>query len=90
MVFGATVQGVINKLNYEFLVVIAVGSIVGITAGYYLNGALMSSIWEYSTELTAITFSIPVIINFTVSVITISRKVHYAATRNPVDSLRYE
>ena len=50
----------------------------------------MYYIWEYSTDLTAITFIIPVISIITISVITVSAKVYYAATRNPVHSLRYE
>jgi len=89
-VFGTTVSGVIKKLNYEFLVVLTIGSSVGTMAAYYLNGALMDSIWEYFTDLTALTFIMPVIIIFTISVITISGKVYFAATRNPAHSLRYE
>ena len=88
--FGASIPGVIRILNYEFLVILTIGSIVGMMTGYYSNKALMDSIWEYSTDLTAITFIIPVISIITISVITVSAKVYYAATRNPVHSLRYE
>ena len=89
-VFGASVPVIIKTLIYEFLVILTIGSIAGIMAGYYLNVALMDSIWEYFTDLTAITFIIPVISIFVVSVITISGKVYYAVTRNPVHSLRHE
>jgi putative ABC transport system permease protein len=89
-IFGASIPRIIKILNYEFLVIFSIGSIVGIIAGYYSNVALMDSIWEYFTDLTAITFIIPVVIIFAVSVITVSGKVYYAATRNPVHSLRYE
>ena len=89
-IFGASIPGVIKILNNEFLVILATGSIIGITAGYYSNVALMDSIWEYFTDLTVFTFIIPVISIFTVSVITVSGKVYYASTRNPVHSLKNE
>jgi putative ABC transport system permease protein len=89
-IFGASIPRIIKILNYEFLVIFSIGSIVGIIAGYYSNVALMDSIWEYFTDLTAITFIIPVVIIFAVSVITVSGKVYYADTRNPVHSLRHE
>ncbi len=89
-IYGASIPGVIKELNYEFLIMLSIGSIVGSIAGYYSNVALMDSIWEYSTDLTAISFIVPVIIIFALSVITVSGKVYYAATRNPIHSLRYE
>lgn len=89
-VVGASVPVIIKILIYEFLVILTIGSIAGIMAGYYLNVALMDSIWEYFTDLTAITFIIPVISIFVVSVITVSGKVYYAVTRNPLHSLRHE
>ena len=88
--FGASIPGVIRKLNFEFLVILAIGSIAGIVAGYYLNVALMDSIWEYFTNLTALTFITPLLMIFAVSFIIVSGKVYYAASRNPIHSLRYE
>jgi putative ABC transport system permease protein len=89
-VFGASIIDVMNTMNYEFLVILAVGSMVGITAGYFLNVALMEAVWEHFTRLTAGTFIVPVIIVVFISVITVSGKVYRAATRDPVRSLRYE
>jgi putative ABC transport system permease protein len=89
-IFGASMPGIIKTLNYEIFAILGFGSIVGVTVGYYLNIALMDTIWEYFTDLTAVTFIVPIIIIFVVSVITVSGKVYYAATRNPADSLRYE
>jgi ABC-type antimicrobial peptide transport system permease subunit len=77
-------------LNYEFLLILAMGSIAGVAAGYYLNVALMDAIWEYFTDLTVLTFIIPPMIILAISVITISGKVYYAASRNPARSLRHE
>ena len=89
-IFGASIPGVIRKLNFEFLVILALGSLAGIVAGYFLNVALMDSIWEYFTNLTALTFIIPLLVIFAISFITVSGKVYYAAARNPIYSLRYE
>ncbi len=89
-IFGASILTIIKILNYEFLVILSLGSIVGIIAAYYLNVALMDSIWENFTDLSILTFIIPLVVIFVFSVITISGKVYYAATRNPVQSLRYE
>lgn len=89
-IFGASIAEVIRQLNYEFLVILAIGYLAGIVAGYFLNVALMDSIWEYFTDLTALTFIIPLLVIFAVSFITVSGKVYYAAARNPIYSLRYE
>jgi putative ABC transport system permease protein len=89
-IFGVSIPGVIRLLNYEFLVIIIIASVIGIITGYYSNVALMDSIWEYSAHPTAITFIIPVTIIFAVAVITVSGKVYNVATSNPVNSLRYE
>jgi ABC-type antimicrobial peptide transport system permease subunit len=89
-IFGASIAEVIRQLNFEFLVILAIGYLAGIVAGYFLNVALMDSIWEYFTDLTALTFIIPLLIIFAVSFITVSGKVYYAAARNPIYSLRYE
>jgi ABC-type antimicrobial peptide transport system permease subunit len=74
-IFGASIPGVIRKLNFEFLVILALGSLAGIVAGYFLNVALMDSIWEYFTNLTALTFIIPLLVIFAISFITVSGKV---------------
>lgn len=89
-IFGVSIPGIIKLLNYEFLVILIIASVIGIIAGYYSNIALMDSIWEYYANPTTITFIIPVTVIFAVAVITVCGKVYNAATRNPVDSLRYE
>lgn len=89
-IFGASIAQVITQLNFEFLVILAIGYLAGIAAGYFLNVALMDSIWEYFTDLTILTFIIPLLVILAVSFVTVSAKVYYAATRNPIYSLRYE
>ena len=89
-IFGASITEVIIQLNFEFLVILAIGYLTGIVAGYFLNVALMDSVWEYFTDLTALTFLIPLLVIFAVSFISVSVKVYYAAARNPIYSLRYE
>ena len=89
-IFGATIPGVIKILNYEFLVILGPGVLVGLIVGYYANIALMDSIWEYFNYPRALSFIIPVLLIFAVSSLIVSAKVYYTASRNPVHALRYE
>ena len=89
-IFGASIPTIIKILSGEFLAILSISSIIGLVAGYFANIALLDKIWEYFTEVTTGTFIIPVLLIFTISIITIYGKVYYAATRNPVHSLRHE
>ncbi len=89
-VLGASVQRIVRLLNNEFLLILIIASIIGTIGGYYSSIILMESIWDYFTDVTAITFIIPILLIFIISAITVGGKVIEAALRNPAESLRYE
>ncbi|MDX2430080.1 MAG: ABC transporter permease [Bacteroides sp.] len=89
-IFGASISRVIRILSYEYILQFVMGSLIGSIAGYYLTMKLMALIWEYSTDLTIVTFILPTVILFTVILITLYGKVYTAASRNPAISLRHE
>ena len=89
-VMGATIPRIIRILNREYLIILAISSIIGSLSGYYLSKQMMDSIWDVFTDVTVFTFLIPVVLIFVVAVITTGWKVYSAARKNPIESLRYE
>jgi ABC-type antimicrobial peptide transport system permease subunit len=89
-VLGASILNIALKTNLAFLIILVFATIAGCVGGYYLTGALMSSIWanhlgfELSNYLTAF-FGMTLL-----ALLTVSWKIYTAAIANPADSLRYE
>lgn len=89
-VLGAPVWGLVKLINRDFLIILLIASALGSALGYYLSEMLLDSIYTIYQETTVWSFIIPIIFILLVSVITLSGKVYGAATRNPVDSIKYE
>lgn len=89
-VLGASLMNLTRLINRDFAIILLIASILGSALGYYLSDMLMDSIWSVYMEPSVWSFIIPVVFIFMVSVITLSGKVYKAATRNPVDSIKYE
>ena len=79
-----------HLINKEFILILSIASLIGSVAGFYLFDTLMDSIFAYCVDLNAVTFSIPLLTLFFISILTIGHKVYKAAVANPVKSLRYE
>jgi len=89
-VFGASIVGIMNNLNRNFMYILLIAAILGCVGGYYMSEMLMGSIWDHYLDINPVIFVYPVIFIFLISFITTGGKVYQAATRNPADSLRYE
>lgn len=89
-VLGAPVFHIISLLNREFIYIIFISSVLGSVLGHYLSEMLLSSIYQVYKSATISTFIIPTIIILSVSVLTIIGKVYKAASKNPVDAIKYE
>lgn len=89
-VLGAPLTNLIKLINRDFAIILLVASIFGSALGYYLADMLMDSIWSVYMEPTVLSYIIPVVFLFIVAAVTLSGKVYKAATRNPVDSIKYE
>lgn len=89
-IVGASVSSIMTTINKEFVIILAVASLLGAWAGYAWCNAIMSTIWKYYQSVNTMTFVVSVILMFAVSFATIGYKVFSIATMNPVDSLRDE
>jgi putative ABC transport system permease protein len=89
-VLGASIGNITRIINTEFVVMLAIASILGCAASYFMVDMLMSSIWRYYQATTTVTFVISIIMMFVISAIAIGYKVMSAASMNPVTTLRTE
>lgn len=89
-VLGATVSNIARIINTEFIVILAVASVIGSWAGYTMADTIMGSIWRYYQGTNVATFVVSVSLLFILSITAIGYKVFTAATMNPVDSLKDE
>lgn len=89
-VLGAPIFTLINLINRDFMIILLVSSVLGSALGYFLADMLLGSIWTTYMDIGASSFIIPVAFIFVASILTLATKVYRAASRNPVDSIKYE
>jgi putative ABC transport system permease protein len=86
---GASVWEVIYLLNKDFVIWILFSMVISIPASYYLMSNWQNR-FAYKTELSWWIFAAAVISAILIAVLTVSWQSWRAATRNPVEALRYE
>jgi ABC-type antimicrobial peptide transport system permease subunit len=89
-VLGASVWHIVNLVNRQFVIILAIAAILGSIGGYYMTDALMGSIWTYYLPIGPGAFIMAAITLFIISAITVGGKVVAAATANPSTTLRDE
>lgn len=89
-IVGASVFSITRVVNTEFVIILTIASVIGCLASYNWCSIIMGSIWKYYQGVNVWTFVIAVTLLFTVSILTIARKLHSVATMNPIDTLRDE
>lgn len=89
-VLGASIPKITALINKPFLIIVAIGSVMGAALAYFFTGTLMDQIWTYHMQVNALSIIIPIALILLISFLSISGKVIRAAKRNPVESLRYE
>ncbi len=86
---GATVFGVISLLNRDFFRWVLIAFVpASIITWYIMNSWLQG--FAYRTELNLWIFALAGLLTVSITYLTISWQSWRAATRNPVESLRYE
>jgi putative ABC transport system permease protein len=86
---GATVFGVISLLNKDFFRWVIIAFVpASLIAWYIMNRWLQG--FAYRTELNLWIFSLAGLLTLTTTFLTVSWQSWSAATRNPVEALRYE
>jgi putative ABC transport system permease protein len=86
---GASVNEVLYLLNKGFVKWVLVALIIGIPVSYYLMAGWQNR-FAYKTELSWWIFGLAALSAIIVAVLTVSWQSLKAATRNPVEALRYE
>jgi putative ABC transport system permease protein len=86
---GAKISDIIVLLNRDFVLMLVAAFLVATPIAWYTLHKWLQS-FAYSTKLEWWFFILAVIIALGVAVLTVSLQSLKAATRNPVESLRYE
>ncbi len=89
-VHGASVKKIMIIITKPFTFLIIISSVFGCAGGYYMSKMLMDSVWAKHMDPNMMSFALPVLVIFTISLITIIWRVYKAALQNPANSLRYE
>jgi len=86
---GAALFDILVLLNKEFLKWVAIAFTISIPISWYLVNSWLNS-FAYRTSLNWWIFAIAGVIAILISLATVSWQTFLAATRNPVEALRYE
>jgi putative ABC transport system permease protein len=86
---GATIFGVLTLLNRDFLRWLIIAFVIASPIAWYIMHRWLQG-FAYRTELSWLIFGLSGILAFGITLLTVSWQSWRAATRNPVDSLRYE
>jgi len=89
-VLGAPSMQINHIIGKPFIFMIGIASIIGGATGYYMSVMLMDSVWEHHIIVGTLSVLVPIIITLLLAYITLTSKVLYTLSKNPVQSLRYE
>ena len=88
-VMGASVQGIINLLSKEFLVLVLFSFFIAMPVAWYLTHEWLQN-FAYRTEVSWWVFALAGMVALFIAVFTVSFQAIKAAIANPVQSLRTE
>ena len=86
---GARVSEILSMLNKDFIKWVAIAFLIACPIAWYAMYQWLQN-FAYKTELSWWVFALAGIVAVAVAVLTVSWQSWRAATRNPVESLRYE
>ena len=86
---GAGIAEVMFLLSSEFILLVAIAFVISCPVAWYIIHKWVQN-FAYKTELSWWIFGLSGIIALGIALITVSLQTRRAATRNPVDALRYE
>lgn len=89
-VLGATIQNITLRVSREFIIILAIASVLGAIGGYYSTEMLMSSIWTYHVPMRPLPFILSIALLLITSGLVIGGKVYKAASVNPAEVLQSE
>jgi putative ABC transport system permease protein len=86
---GAKISEVMTMLNKDFVKWIAIASVVAVPVAYYAMNKWLEG-FAYKTSLSWWVFALAGLLALGVTLLTVSWQSWKAATRNPIEALRYE
>jgi putative ABC transport system permease protein len=86
---GATVYSIIRLLSQEYLKLVSIAFIISIPVSYYLISWWLIN-FPYRINIGLLSFLAGGLLTLIITVLTVTYQSVKAASRNPVDSLRYE
>jgi putative ABC transport system permease protein len=86
---GARVSEILMMLNRDFFILVLISCIIAIPVAWYVLHKWIQT-FAYRTELSWWIFGLAGILAFGIALLTVSWQSWRAATRNPVEALRYE
>jgi putative ABC transport system permease protein len=86
---GARVSEILEMLNREFLIWVIIAFTFSAPLAYYIVNRWLEN-FPYKIELNWLIFALAGLLAMVIAIITISWQSYKAATRNPVEALRYE
>lgn len=88
-VFGSSVQGIVVRLNNEFIRWVLVANLIAWPAGWFFMNHWLQN-FAYREKISWWIFIVSALLAIVISVATISIQAVISARKNPVDALRYE
>ncbi len=86
---GAKVSEILIMLNKDFIKWVSIAFVIATPIAYYLMNSWLEN-FAYKTELSWWIFALAGVLTLSIALLTISWQSWRAATRNPVEVLRYE
>jgi len=86
---GANISEVMTLLNKDFIKWVAIAFVVATPVAWYVMNLWLEN-FAYRTALSWWVFALAGILSFAIALLTVSWQSYKAATRNPIDALRYE
>lgn len=87
---GSPSMSINNLIGRPFIIMLVIASVIGGAGGYYMSVTLLDSLWKIHIIVNVISVLLPVMMMLLLSYITMSSKVYYTLSKNPISSLRYE
>jgi putative ABC transport system permease protein len=86
---GARISEVMLMLNSDFIKLVAVAFVIATPAAWYIMHKWLAD-FAYKTELSWWIFAVSGLLAMSIALLAVSWQSWKAATRNPVEALRYE
>ena len=86
---GATIGEILTLLNKNYVVLIAAAFVLAVPLSWFIMSKLLEN-FAYKTELSWWIFALAGALALGIALLTVSFQSYKAASRNPVEALRYE